>query len=132
MTNKIEEEEDQAAESDYDDEDGEDDWEDEDDGRGGKDQFSFLSDVLDSHGLDMDGEEDEEEVDPDILADPIYQMNMKVSASLYFLECKCLRGLWLFTYTNISFIFKCRTTWLISSVSVFSRTRPRLFRALGS
>jgi hypothetical protein len=83
LTNKIEEEEDQAAESDYDDEDGEDDWEDEDDGRGGKDQFSFLSDVLDAHGLDMDGEDDEEEVDPDILADPIYQMNMKVSTSFF-------------------------------------------------
>ncbi|KAF9279348.1 hypothetical protein BGZ88_012798 [Linnemannia elongata] len=87
LTNKIEEEEDQAAESDYDDEDGEDDWEDEDDGRGGKDQFSFLSDVLDAHGLDMDGEEDEEEVDPDILADPIYQMNMKNYLVDFFRQC---------------------------------------------
>ncbi|KAF9083483.1 hypothetical protein BGX23_011399 [Mortierella sp. AD031] len=86
LTNKIEEEEDQAAESDYDDDDGEDDWEDEDDGRN-KDEFAFLSDVLDSHGLDMDGEDDEEEVDPDILADPIYQMNMKNYLVDFFRQC---------------------------------------------
>ncbi|KAG0311531.1 hypothetical protein BGZ99_010110, partial [Dissophora globulifera] len=85
LTNKIEEEEDQAAESDYDDEDGEDDWEDENDGQT-KDKFSFLSDMLDTHGLDMDGEE-EEEVDPDVLADPVYQLNMKTYLVDFFRQC---------------------------------------------
>src|SRR5690554_1757409 len=78
LTSKVEEEEDeQAVLSDYDDEDGEDDWE-EDEDQKTKDKFSFLSDILDSHGLGGEGEEDEEEVDPDVLTDPIYQMNMKV------------------------------------------------------
>ncbi|KAF9431329.1 hypothetical protein BGZ76_000457 [Entomortierella beljakovae] len=79
LTNKIEEEEDQAAESDYDDEDGDDDWEDEDDGGQKKDKYSLLSDILDANGIDFDGEDEEDEVDPDTLADPIYQLNMKVS-----------------------------------------------------
>lgn len=85
LTNKIEEEEDQAAESDYDDEDGEDDWEDEDDGR--KEKFSMLSDLLDSNGLDFDGEDEEDVVDPDILADPVYQLNMKDYLIEFFREC---------------------------------------------
>ncbi|KAK3819975.1 MAG: armadillo-type protein [Benniella sp.] len=85
LTNKIEEEEDQAAEPDYDDEDGDDDWEDEDDGRP-REQFSYLSDIMDSHGLDMEGD-DEEEVDPDILADPIYQLNMKTYLVDFFRQC---------------------------------------------
>ncbi|KAF9571457.1 hypothetical protein EC968_000488 [Mortierella alpina] len=85
LTTKIEEDEDQAAESDYDDEDGEDDWEDEEDDRN-KDQFSFLSDILDSHGLDMDGEEEEED-DPDVLADPVYQLNMKDYLVDFFRQC---------------------------------------------
>ncbi|KAI1321026.1 hypothetical protein EDD11_008607 [Mortierella claussenii] len=87
LTNKIEEEEDQAAESDYDDDDGEDDWEDEDDGRNNKDKFSFLSDILDSHGLDMEGEEEEDEIDPDVLADPVYQLNMKNYLIDFFRQC---------------------------------------------
>lgn len=85
LTTKIEEDEDQAAESDYEDEEGEDDWEDEEDDRN-KDQFSFLSDILDSHGLDMDGEEEEED-DPDVLADPIYQLNMKDYLVDFFRQC---------------------------------------------
>jgi hypothetical protein len=83
LTNKIEEEEDQAAESDYDDEDGEDDWEDEDDGKG-KGKFSMMSDMLDR--LDFD-EDEEDVVDPDILADPVYQMNMKDYLVEFFREC---------------------------------------------
>ncbi|KAG0347825.1 hypothetical protein BG004_006848 [Podila humilis] len=87
LTNKVEEEEDQAAESDYDDEEGEDDWEDEDDGQ--KEKFSMLSDMLDSHGLDFDGEDEEDDtvVDPDVLADPVYQMNMKEYLIEFFREC---------------------------------------------
>lgn len=76
LTNKIEEDEDQSAELDFDDDEGDDDWEDEEDGRS-REQFAFLSDVIDSHGLDTEGDE-EEEADPDIMADPIYQLNMKV------------------------------------------------------
>ncbi|ORZ27537.1 armadillo-type protein [Lobosporangium transversale] len=85
LINKVEEEEDQAAESDYDDDDGDDDWEDEDNGR--KDKFSFLSDVLDSHGIDMDGDEEEDEADPDVLADPVYQLNMKNYLIDFFRQC---------------------------------------------
>lgn len=81
LTNKIEEEEDQAAESDYDDEDGEDDWEDEDDGKG---KFSMMSDMLDRFDFD---EDEEDVVDPDILADPVYQMNMKDYLIQFFREC---------------------------------------------
>lgn len=81
LTNKIEEEEDQAAESDYDDEDGEEDWEDEDDGKG---KFSMMSDMLDR--LDFD-EDEEDVIDPDILADPVYQMNMKDYLVEFFREC---------------------------------------------
>ncbi|GJJ78574.1 importin-9 [Entomortierella parvispora] len=88
LTAKIEEEEDQAAESDYDDEDefGEDDWEDEESNQ--KDKYSMLSDFLDASGLDMEGEEDEEqEADPDVLADPVYQMNMKECLVDFFRQC---------------------------------------------
>ncbi|KAG0261216.1 hypothetical protein BG011_001257 [Mortierella polycephala] len=87
LTSKVEEEEDeQAVLSDDDDEDGEDDWEDDEDQKT-KDKFSFLSDILDSHGLDGEGEEDEEEVDPDVLTDPIYQMNMKNYLVDFFRQC---------------------------------------------
>ncbi|KAG0243915.1 armadillo-type protein [Mortierella sp. GBAus27b] len=85
LTNKIEEEEDQVVDVDYDDDDGDDDWEDDEDSRS-KEQFSYLSDVLDSRGFDMDGEE-EEEADPDILADPIYQLNMKTYLVDFFRQC---------------------------------------------
>lgn len=91
LTAKIEEEEDQAAESDYDDEDefgefGEDDWEDEESNQ--KDKFAMLSDFLDASGLDMEGEDDEEqEADPDVLADPVYQMNMKDCLVDFFRQC---------------------------------------------
>ncbi|KAF9198116.1 hypothetical protein BGZ49_001176 [Haplosporangium sp. Z 27] len=85
LTNKIEEEEDQAAESDYDDE-GDDDWEDDDEPGRGK-EYSLLSDILDGNGFDMDGDEEEDEVDPDILADPIYQLNMKNYLVDFFRQC---------------------------------------------
>ncbi|KAF9426444.1 hypothetical protein BGZ94_006510 [Podila epigama] len=86
LTNRIEEEEEeQGGESDYDDEDGEEDWEDDEDERKGK--FSMLSDMLDSQGLDFDGEDEEDVVDPDILADPVYQMNMKDYLFQFFQEC---------------------------------------------
>ncbi|KAG0350437.1 hypothetical protein BGZ54_003828 [Gamsiella multidivaricata] len=85
LTNKIEEDEDQAAESDYEDDDGDDDWADDEDGRS-KEKFSYLSDMLDSHGLDMEGEE-EEEIDPDVLADPVYQLNMKNYLVDFFRQC---------------------------------------------
>jgi len=88
LTAKIEEEEDQAAESDYDDEDefGEDDWEDEESNQ--KDKFAMLSDFLDASGLDMEGGEDEEqESDPDVLADPVYQMNTKDCLVDFFRQC---------------------------------------------
>ncbi|KAF9581008.1 hypothetical protein BGW38_002133, partial [Lunasporangiospora selenospora] len=79
------EEEEQAGDSDFDDEDGDEDWEDEDDGKS-KSDFALLSDMLDSHGLDMDGDE-EEETDPDVLADPVYQMNMKQYLVDFFRQC---------------------------------------------
>lgn len=98
LTNKIEEEAALAGggkaeddESDLDDDDEDDgefdedygDEEDEDHGsKSKKDKYGYLSDLLDAHGLDMDGEgyddDEEDEMDPDILADPIYQMSLKV------------------------------------------------------
>jgi hypothetical protein len=90
LTAKIEEEEDQAAESDYDDEDefGDDDWEDEESTNHQKDKFAMLSDFLDASGLDMEGEEDEEqEADPDVLSDPVYQMNLKDYLVDFFRQC---------------------------------------------
>lgn len=98
LTNKIEEEaalegggkaEDDESDLDDDDEDGDEfgddygDEEGEDHGSKSKnDKYGYLSDLLDAHGLDMDGEgyddDEEDEMDPDILADPIYQMSLKV------------------------------------------------------
>lgn len=99
LTNKIEEEAALAGggkaeddESDFDDEDEDDDefgdYDDEEDeehsgSKSKKDKYGYLSDLLDAHGLDMDGEgyddDEEDEMDPDILADPIYQMSLKVN-----------------------------------------------------
>ncbi|KAG0235968.1 hypothetical protein BGW42_004423 [Actinomortierella wolfii] len=86
LENKMMEEE-EAPEGDSDFDDGEEDeWEDEDSTSGAHDKFSYLSDLLDSHGLDLDGEE-EEVTDADILADPVYQMDMKAFLLDFFRQC---------------------------------------------
>ncbi|KAG0092221.1 hypothetical protein BGZ93_003846 [Podila epicladia] len=108
LTNKIEEEAALAGggkagndESDLDDDDDDDDdefgddYSDEEDevhgSKSKKDKYGYLSDLLDAHGLDMDGEgyddDEEDEIDPDILADPIYQMSLKTYLIEFFREC---------------------------------------------
>ncbi|KAF9211537.1 hypothetical protein BGZ59_007935 [Podila verticillata] len=107
LTNKVEEEAALAGggkaeddESDLDDEDEDDDefgdYDDEEDeehsgSKSKKDKYGYLSDLLDAHGLDMDGEgyddDEEDEMDPDILADPIYQMSLKTYLIEFFREC---------------------------------------------
>lgn len=55
-----------------------------------KDQYAFLSDYLESQGpLDyFDAMEDEADVlDPDVLNDPIYQMDMKDFLVTFFQQC---------------------------------------------
>ncbi|KAG0255861.1 hypothetical protein DFQ27_006018 [Actinomortierella ambigua] len=84
LENKMMEEE-EAPEGDSDFDDGEEDeWEDEE--LTAQDKFSYLSDLMDSHGLDFDGDE-EEVTDPDILADPVYQMDMKTFLLDFFRQC---------------------------------------------
>lgn len=71
-----------------DDEDGE--WDDEcEPNAGGKDDFAFLSDMLGPGGLDALQNDDDFglEDDEDLKSDPVYSMDLKVSASLFPLLC---------------------------------------------
>ncbi|KAG0343942.1 hypothetical protein BG004_004876 [Podila humilis] len=111
LTSKIEEEAASGAgdkeeeDSDFDDDDDEDDEEssfEEGDSTGGgngskikKYKYAILSHMLGSLQLDMDGKEcevdgednDNDEDDPEVLADPIYQMSLKVYLVEFFREC---------------------------------------------